>query len=132
MQTRNHRHISTHSHSETPSEKRSRQRWIITQLVRVVLPNSQCPSEATVNFKAVHNRYARGREEVMPLTWRERDKERDRRERWVGRSGFTAVHVRNPWHRCLDATAAKIQKLFLHNMHVPLSEYNPQWDRIVY
>lgn len=54
----------------------------------------------------------------MLLTERQRDKERDGRERWVGRNTFTSVHVRNLWHQCSDATAAKNPQRFLLNMHV--------------
>lgn len=68
----------------------------------------------------------------MPLTGRKRDKERDGRERWLGRNGFTSVHVRNLWHQCSDATAAKIHSYFyLTCMYVP-SLYNPRWDGIVF
>lgn len=35
-----------------------------------------------------------GQEDAMLLTRTRRDRDRDGRERWVGRSGFTSVHVR--------------------------------------
>lgn len=46
--------------------------------------------------------------EVTPRTGGKRDKEREMggRDGWEG-NGFTSVHVRNPWHQCRDAIAAK-------------------------
>lgn len=55
---------------------------------------------------------------MILLTGRTRDKDRDGRERWVGRNSFTSVHVRNLWHQCSDVTAAKNPQRFLLNMRV--------------
>lgn len=68
----------------------------------------------------------------MPLTRRKRDKDRDGRERWEGRSSFTSVHVSYLWHQCSDATAEKSHSNFYFTcMYVP-SLYNPRWDSIVW
>lgn len=57
----------------------------------------------------------------MLLTRTKRDRDRDGRERWVGRSSFTSVHVSSLWHQCSDAAAEFKKKnhpqKFLLNMH---------------
>lgn len=71
-----------------------------------------------MNFKHVHSRVSKRRRSDASNREKEGQRERDGRERWVGRNSFTSVHVRNLWHQCSDATAAKNPQQFLLNMHV--------------
>lgn len=120
MQTLSQTHKHTESHSETPNEKwKSRCRRIIAWLVRVKscpTPNVQLERQQTSGTFTAG--YKRRQKKWCSQKGGVGTKERDGWDRWVAMDSFTSVHVRNLWHQCSDATAAKNPQKCLLNMHV--------------
>lgn len=84
-----HPHADTHTHIHTtPSEDwKSWRRRIIARLVlRLVLPNSQCPSDAIAKFMNAHSGVRRWVGRRRRRNASNKDKE-GQRERWEGEMG---------------------------------------------